>query len=447
MSTNERVKGIQVHRPIIYGSHARLLTDEEKLTAPPSHTHRWTVFLTSATTPPPPKASSSTDPLPIDLDYIPGGHDDLSYLLRKVTFRLHETYSNPSRVCDKPPFRVTETGWGEFTVQIRIQFSPESAEKPLTLNHPIKLHHWGAPIEAPPSGTTTGAPEGVPPSAPSSSVAPTPAASGTEERGSVKPEPVGTPKPKDESVNGGDDGAIVVDIPGTDGAPTAPTSTQGDDPDGEHDPDTASQIEVDTTQHNSSAVGAFTTVDPNQTLSIASKYPVHAWQYDEIVFSDPPRSFLDILNEHPPTPLPAKNRRPRDQREEHDQRQQHSNKKGKTQNQPRGSLSRRESRAGTMETTAGGVGGGGEGGTPAPATSVPPVTSLPGPGQGALVGIPGEPGSADVPLEFTTEMEKAEWNRLNDARIKIVEQMDKWRERLIAQEKELAKIKEEVKAM
>jgi hypothetical protein len=31
------------------------------------------------------------------MDYIPGGADDLSYLLKKVTFRLHETYPNPSR--------------------------------------------------------------------------------------------------------------------------------------------------------------------------------------------------------------------------------------------------------------------------------------------------------------------------------------------------------------
>lgn len=37
--------------------------------------------------------------------------------------------------------------------------------------------------------------------------------------------------------------------------------------------------------------------------------PVHSWQYDEIVFNDPFQPFLNILMEHPPTPLPrAKNR-------------------------------------------------------------------------------------------------------------------------------------------
>jgi YEATS domain-containing protein 4 len=36
---------------------------------------------------------------------------------------------------------------------------------------------------------------------------------------------------------------------------------------------------------------------------------------------------------------------------------------------------------------------------------------------------------------------------LNEARIRIIEEMDKWRENLIAQEKELAKVKDEMKAM
>lgn len=38
--------------------------------------------------------------------------------------------------------------------------------------------------------------------------------------------------------------------------------------------------------------------------------PVHSWQYDEIVFTDPYQSFLNILVAHPPTPLPKTKRRP-----------------------------------------------------------------------------------------------------------------------------------------
>ena len=114
MSFGERQTGIQVHRPIIYGSHARLLTDEEKISAPPGRecspvpppclfmlrqtskdTHRWTIFLASATSAPPLKPFSPTDP--VDIDYLPGGNDDLGSFLKRVTFRLHETYTNPAR--------------------------------------------------------------------------------------------------------------------------------------------------------------------------------------------------------------------------------------------------------------------------------------------------------------------------------------------------------------
>lgn len=44
-SMTERQKGIQVHRPIIYGSHARLLSEEEKQSAPPGRmsTYLWVV--------------------------------------------------------------------------------------------------------------------------------------------------------------------------------------------------------------------------------------------------------------------------------------------------------------------------------------------------------------------------------------------------------------------
>jgi YEATS domain-containing protein 4 len=46
-------------------------------------------------------------------------------------------------------------------------------------------------------------------------------------------------------------------------------------------------------------------------LDLALKMgPVHSWQYDEIVFNDPFKSFSDILMEHPPTPLPKAKRRP-----------------------------------------------------------------------------------------------------------------------------------------
>jgi YEATS domain-containing protein 4 len=38
--------------------------------------------------------------------------------------------------------------------------------------------------------------------------------------------------------------------------------------------------------------------------------PVHSWQYDEIVFTDPFQQFLNTLRAHPPTRLPKARRRP-----------------------------------------------------------------------------------------------------------------------------------------
>ena len=88
--------------------------------------------------------------------------------------------------------------WGEFEIQIRITFVPESGEKAMTMYHHLKLHPWAAHGE--------------------------------------------------------------IEIP---------------------------------------------------PLDVAIKVgPVHSWQYDEIVFNDPYQNFLNILTNHPPTPLPKSKRKP-----------------------------------------------------------------------------------------------------------------------------------------
>ena len=258
-------------------------------------------------------------------------------------------------------------------MQIRLQFVQESGEKPLTLAHPIKLHHWGPPVEVSPHSPTIEG-RGI--------VGIPVAGSGSDERkessDGVKAE-VSTPKPSASSPKS------------TTPAPSpAPNETATQPPE---------------TPVPSQPLDA---VQPIGPVSIASRLPVHAWQYDELVFSDPPSTFLSILNAHPPTPLPLKNRRARDQREAHEVR---AGKKAKGRTS---SVSMAVSRQGTTEPMA--------------ADAPPPVPVVtPVPEQAVTVGIPGEPGSADVPLEFTQEMEKGEWNRLNDARIKIVAEMDKWR--------------------
>ncbi|CDO73800.1 hypothetical protein BN946_scf185015.g129 [Trametes cinnabarina] len=111
MASNDRVRvrGVDIHRPIIYGNTAVVLSQKEREALPtPDHTHRWTVAVRSAASAP-------------DSDIV-GGADDLSYFIKRVTFKLHDTYPNPNRNVDKPPFEVSETGWGEFEITIRITF-------------------------------------------------------------------------------------------------------------------------------------------------------------------------------------------------------------------------------------------------------------------------------------------------------------------------------------
>lgn len=76
-------QGVTIHRPVIYGNTATVLTPAEKELAPEGHTHRWTVAVRGAASTP-------------DSDIV-GGADDLGYFIKRVTFKLHETYANPSR--------------------------------------------------------------------------------------------------------------------------------------------------------------------------------------------------------------------------------------------------------------------------------------------------------------------------------------------------------------
>ena len=48
---------------------------------------------------------------------------------------------------ESPPFEVTESGWGEFEVQLKLFFVPEANEKAQTLWHALKLHPYDGDIE------------------------------------------------------------------------------------------------------------------------------------------------------------------------------------------------------------------------------------------------------------------------------------------------------------
>ncbi|PAA89581.1 hypothetical protein BOX15_Mlig022474g1, partial [Macrostomum lignano] len=106
-----RVKNASVVKPIVYGNSARFLgrkRDED------GHTHEWTVYIR------------------------PAVNDCMSAYVRHVQFKLHESYANPVRTVTEPPYELTETGWGEFELSIRLVWH-DPAEKPVTLFHLLKL--------------------------------------------------------------------------------------------------------------------------------------------------------------------------------------------------------------------------------------------------------------------------------------------------------------------
>ncbi|KAI9723278.1 MAG: NuA4 histone H4 acetyltransferase complex and the SWR1 complex subunit [Candelaria pacifica] len=116
----KRVKGVSIHRPFVFGSIARPIDPDDKpKNLPAEHTHQWTVWVKGV------------------------DDEDISYWLKKVQFKLHETYANALRTKESTPFEITETGWGEFEIQIKMHFVPESNEKPQALWHALKLHPYG----------------------------------------------------------------------------------------------------------------------------------------------------------------------------------------------------------------------------------------------------------------------------------------------------------------
>lgn len=120
-----RVKGETIVKAIVYGNNSQHFGKKRE---PDGHTHEWTVYVK------------------------PYNNEDMSSYVKKVQFRLHESYNNCNRVVSKPPYEVSETGWGEFEIQIKIFFQ-DSAEKPVILYHVLRLFHNqpGEPVAQPTS--------------------------------------------------------------------------------------------------------------------------------------------------------------------------------------------------------------------------------------------------------------------------------------------------------
>ncbi|KAJ4334164.1 NuA4 histone H4 acetyltransferase complex and the SWR1 complex subunit [Didymella glomerata] len=124
-AANKRVKNKRVSRNIIIGSEAWALPPlghpDRPKGIPDDHTKRWTVYVRQ-----------------------PEGDPSLSTWLNKVQFKIFNTYENPLRTCDNPPFEVTETGWGGFSIDIRLHFAPISGEKAQYRQHFLQLEKYGS---------------------------------------------------------------------------------------------------------------------------------------------------------------------------------------------------------------------------------------------------------------------------------------------------------------
>eukprot|EP00041_Stephanoeca_diplocostata_P007356 m.103105 g.103105 ORF g.103105 m.103105 type:complete len:173 (-) comp16838_c0_seq4:964-1482(-) len=99
--------------PILYGSIATKVANASKIH--PEHTHTWDVYVKC----------------PNDRD--------LGKIVKKVVFKLHDSFTHPNRTVDKAPYSVTESGWGEFEIQIKIHWV-DPREKPVSFYHLLKLY-------------------------------------------------------------------------------------------------------------------------------------------------------------------------------------------------------------------------------------------------------------------------------------------------------------------
>ncbi|PRP83957.1 YEATS domain-containing protein 4-like [Planoprotostelium fungivorum] len=98
----------QVVKRIAYGNIAFFMGKQ----AEEGKTHKWTCYVRSV------------------------HNEDISYYIKKVIFNLHQSFPNPRR--EKFPFEISETGWGEFEINIKIYFQ-DASEKPIDLYHNLRL--------------------------------------------------------------------------------------------------------------------------------------------------------------------------------------------------------------------------------------------------------------------------------------------------------------------
>lgn len=72
---------------------------------------------------------------------------DVSAWVARVDFHLHPSFANPVRSFARPPYEVTERGWGEFEIVVHVFFH-DANEEPVQFIHQLRLYE---DVTAPPN--------------------------------------------------------------------------------------------------------------------------------------------------------------------------------------------------------------------------------------------------------------------------------------------------------
>nr|PVC51986.1 hypothetical protein MACL_00001094 [Theileria orientalis] len=111
---NNKLNNVKIGKRIVVGTYAFPLNPSEKKRYG-SMTHRWVCLLRS-----------------ID-------DENMSHYIKRVQFELDPSFLNPKRVVTSMPYEVTEVGWGEFFIGVKITFVDDSLE-PVQLQHLLRLN-------------------------------------------------------------------------------------------------------------------------------------------------------------------------------------------------------------------------------------------------------------------------------------------------------------------
>lgn len=88
---------------------------------PTGHTHDWSIFVRGAE------------------------GAEIHYFIEKVVFHLHESFPKPKRVIKEPPYRVSESGYGSFTLKVEIYFRNKEDPRKVRFDYDLTLQIVGMP--------------------------------------------------------------------------------------------------------------------------------------------------------------------------------------------------------------------------------------------------------------------------------------------------------------